>query len=175
VTLQGPDPRSIPTGTAGLYQILLRIEATNEKEGDSNLALAGAGEGVVHSGAVAGFPLPTLRYTVGGDTAGRHAPASDDLLLIAPAPGAILDPAALDFAWTITPEALLYRLEIEDASGQLLHGAVVQQGIARHRAPSWLAQSVPHDGARWRVVALGASGEAAQASEWRTFSLATQP
>jgi hypothetical protein len=177
VTLPGPDPRRIPTGTDGLYQILLRIEATNDKEGDSNLALAGAGAGVVHSGAVAGFPLPTLRYTVGGDTAGRRATQADGLQLIAPAPGASLDPldpAALDFAWTITPEALLYRLEIEDSNGQLLHGAVVQQGIARHRAPAWLAQSLPQDGARWRVVALGASGEAIRTSERRTFTVAVE-
>ena len=52
----------------GLYLILLRVEATDDKEGDSSLAAAGAGTGVVHSGAVAGFPMPTLRYFVGSDS-----------------------------------------------------------------------------------------------------------
>src|SRR5690606_16986111 len=71
--LRGPDPEAIPNDVEGLYQLLLRIEASDDTEGDSNLAAAGAGEGVVHSGAVAGFPIPPLRYFVGASS-GNAAP-----------------------------------------------------------------------------------------------------
>ena len=64
-TLEGPDPAPMPTRADGTYLLLLRIEASDDKEGDSNLGTAGAGQGVVHSGAVAGFPMPALRYQVG--------------------------------------------------------------------------------------------------------------
>nr|MDQ6893880.1 hypothetical protein [Acidobacteriota bacterium] len=64
-TLVGPDPSKLPTTVDGLHEVLLRIEASDDKEADSDLAAAAAGEGVIHSGAVAGFPLPVLRYFVG--------------------------------------------------------------------------------------------------------------
>ncbi|MCB1033803.1 MAG: hypothetical protein KDD47_08220, partial [Acidobacteria bacterium] len=35
ISLPGPDPSRIPTDVDGLYQVLLRIEASNDKEGDS--------------------------------------------------------------------------------------------------------------------------------------------
>ena len=57
----------------GTYQVLLRVEASDDREGDSNLSDAGAGVGVVHSGAVAGFPLPVLRYVVAGDGAASYS------------------------------------------------------------------------------------------------------
>src|SRR5439155_21742231 len=68
-TLPGPDMRLLPSAVEGTYRVLLRVEATDDCEGDSNLADAGAGTGVVHSGAVAGFPLPVLRYVVAGEGA----------------------------------------------------------------------------------------------------------
>ena len=40
------------------YLVLLRIEASERRGADSNLGAVGAGSGVVHSGAVAGFPMP---------------------------------------------------------------------------------------------------------------------
>ncbi|HEY0873523.1 MAG TPA: hypothetical protein VGD94_08630, partial [Vicinamibacterales bacterium] len=66
MTLPGPDVARLPTSVDGTYFLLLRVEATDDKEADSNLANAGAGQGIVHSGAVAGFPLPMLRYVVQG-------------------------------------------------------------------------------------------------------------
>jgi hypothetical protein len=43
----------------GAHQILLRIEATDDREGDSNI-----GTGTVNSGGVAGFPMPVFRYFI---------------------------------------------------------------------------------------------------------------
>jgi hypothetical protein len=67
VVLPGPDPRLLPTASAGTYRILLRLEASNDRENDSDLGIAGAGSGILHNGGVAGFPLPPLFYVVGGD------------------------------------------------------------------------------------------------------------
>ena len=66
--LEGPDPSRLPNTVEGGYLILLRIEASDDKEADSNLAVVG-GSRVIHSGAVAGFPLPPLRYFVGSGVA----------------------------------------------------------------------------------------------------------
>ncbi|HLF85013.1 MAG TPA: hypothetical protein VI837_12635, partial [Blastocatellia bacterium] len=60
--LAGPDASRLPNTLEGPYLVLLRIEATDDKEADSNLSVVGVGPGVVHGGAVAGFPLPPLRY-----------------------------------------------------------------------------------------------------------------
>ena len=50
--IAGPDPRLLPTLEKGLYRILLRIEASNDKEGNSD-TLAG----VLNAGGVAGFQI----------------------------------------------------------------------------------------------------------------------
>lgn len=166
VTLPGPDPARIPTVVDGLYQILLRVEASDDKEADSDLAAAGAGTGVVHAGAVAGFPMPVLRYFVGSvPTDLRLAPG---LALLAPAPDATLPAGSpLQFSWSLAAGALVYRLEIADADGGPLHAALLQQGIGSYGAPSWLRERVPAGAIRWRVVALGAEGEEIGATPWR--------
>ena len=167
VSLPGPDPERLPSAADGAYQLLLRIEASDDKEADSNLGLAGAGSGLVHAGAVAGFPLPVLRYFVGGSGM-PAASARSGLALLAPEAGARLPAAGepLVFSWTLAPEAVLYRLEVENAAGEPLPGAVLQQGIGSYRAPSFLAANAP-GGLRWRVVALGPGGATVARTEWR--------
>ncbi len=80
--------------------MLLRIEASDDKEGDSDLSAVGAGSGVVHSGAVAGFPLPTLRYFVGsGEGDSLAVPGPRVLLQLLPRDGASLPPdKAVEFS-----------------------------------------------------------------------------
>ena len=170
VVLPGPDVRRLPASLSGTHIILLRVEASDDKEADSNLATAGAGEGVVHSGAVAGFPLPVLRYIV-GSAASSGAAAAGGIELLLPAEGAALPTGTpLEFSWTQTAQAALYRLEIHDPSGNLLHSAFVQPGIGLYRAPSWLREKSP-GGFKWRVVALDLRGVELQASGWRTSAV----
>src|SRR3990172_5062341 len=99
--LPGPAPADLPNDIEGLYLILLRIEATDDKEGDSNLGAVGAGLGIVHSGAVAGFPLPVLRYLVGsGGSELAQVRAPMELGQLLPADDAILGTGApFDFVW----------------------------------------------------------------------------
>jgi hypothetical protein len=177
VTLKGPDPSRWPVAGAGTYLVLLRIEASADREGDSNLASAGAGAGVVHSGGVAGFPMPVLRYIVG--TAASEAAAA-----VSPAELALVDPpdgarasgqASVTFVWRDGPAGALVRLEIQTMSGTPVLSALVQRGTGRYQAPSWLHERSGGEPVRWRVVAVGASGQPVRVSEWRTLHLEGVP
>lgn len=166
--LPGPDPRRLPTSAEGFHYLLLRIEASDDKEGDSNLASAGAGQGVVNAGAVAGFPLPALRYVVGGQ---RSATALDGtphtLRLLAPAEGASAPAGAVELAWVELPQADVYRVEIEDVTGARVISALVQRGIGAYRLPPFVKDRSPGGQVRWRVVAVDVTGRDLQASAWR--------
>jgi hypothetical protein len=168
VLLPGPDPSRLPTTLDGLHQVLLRVEVSADKEGDSNLALAGAGRGIVHAGAVAGFPLPTLRYFV-GSAADAIPAASAGLSLLQPAPGARrVAGAPVDFSWSLAPQAALYRLEVAGSEGgEPVFSAVLQQGIGAYRGPRFLAERVGEGVWWWRVVAVGPDGGEGTATAWR--------
>jgi len=170
--LPGPDVSRLPTAVEGLHLVLLRIEAADDKEGDSNLALAGAGTGVLHSGAVAGFPMPVLRYFVGG--AGPEAGPSDGALRqLLPAENATLEAGrAAEFTWSGGASAGFFRLEITDAGGQPVLEAMLQPGLGAYRAPTWLREKAPGDGIlKWRVLALGPAGETVAETSWRGVRL----
>ena len=110
-TLPGPD--RVPSTTEGMYLLLLRVEATDDKDTDSDLAAVDAGAGTVHSGAVAGFPLPVLRYFVGGSQSTAAQPQKK-LALLQPADEALLSPGKpVDFSWSEDGQAAFYRLEVE--------------------------------------------------------------
>ncbi len=68
VTLQGPSPDKLPRATDDLHLILLRVEATDDKEAGSVF-----GPGQVDSGGVAGFPMPVLRHDLEGFTRNKFA------------------------------------------------------------------------------------------------------
>ena len=174
IVLEGPDPSLLPTQTDGLYQVLLRVEASADKEADSNLASAGAGQGVIHAGAVAGFPMPTLRYFVGQEGAMGALSGFD---LVSPKDGVTLDSAEpQSFAWTQTRQAHLYRLEIAteegtDEDAEPLFTAVVQQGIGLYRPPSWVLEQNAGQTLRWRVVALDTEGSETASTPWRSIEI----
>ena len=170
-TLPGPDVSRLPTSAEGLHLVLLRIEASDDKEADSNLALAGAGSGVLHSGGVAGFSMPVLRYFVGGADAPGVSPPPGALHLLQPAEGAELASGLAEFSWSAGTSAALYRLELSDAAGQPILQALLQPGVAAYRAPSWLPEKAPGGQLRWRVVALGPKGEPVGETTWRSLTL----
>ena len=183
VVLPGPDVESLPTTREGMYQVLLRIEASDDKEGDSDLAAASAGQGVVASGAVAGFPIPPLRYFVGD--AGSVGVSGARLRPLYPAADSVVafgEPVT--FSWTQVGSALLYRLEVRIAddggdaeggfgppAGERVLSAVLQPGTAAYRAPDWLAERAGGAVVEWRVEALGAGGDVTTRTEWRRLRL----
>jgi hypothetical protein len=170
VELPGPDPSRLPTRSDGVYYLLLRIETSSDKEGDSNLGAVGAGEGVVHAGAVAGFPLPVLRYVVGSgqDVASLDA-RTGVIRLIAPSRDAATD--SIPLTWEPVPTAAEYRVEIGSSDGTRVLAALLPNVVAAYRLPPWLAQRVSDGRLRWRVVALDLTGHEVSRSEWRRLTL----
>jgi hypothetical protein len=148
--LEGPDPSKLPNTVEGPYLILLRIETSDDKEGDSNLSVVSAGPGPVHSGAVAGFPLPPLRYFVGSGAGSQNG----QLTLRLPEENASQPPdRPIDFTWSETPDGAFYRIEIATIQGTAILSALLPPGRAIYRAPSWLKERSGRV-LRWRVVAL---------------------
>ena len=171
VTLPGPDIRKLPTATEGTYRVLLRVEATDDREGDSDLSDAGAGIGVVHSGAVAGFALPVLRYVVAG--AGTRAQVEDagPLRLLLPREGDSLSTASpFVVMWSPSAGSLadFYRVDLETQQGEALLSALLPRTARRYEVPSWLASRAGDRAIRWRVVGLAADGAHLRTSAWRS-------
>src|SRR5436853_5599469 len=89
IVLPGPEVWRVDESLNGLYLVLLRIEASDDKEGDTDLAAVGAGAGVVHGGGVAGFSLPVLKYYV-SNSSPQPVVTSSELLQLNPDDKAIL-------------------------------------------------------------------------------------
>ncbi|MEW6365307.1 MAG: hypothetical protein AB1714_11815 [Acidobacteriota bacterium] len=167
-TLPGPDPSRLPTRIPGQYFMLLRIECTDDKEDDSDLAAVGAGPGVIHAGAVAAFPLPTLRYFVGGTPDVQQSGG----VSFAPADRAVILTLPVVFTWPVlSTEAALYRLEIERLSGEHILSALVPPELSVYRAPPLLVEKAGRDVVRWRVLGLDTGGKSIIESAWRTLRI----
>jgi hypothetical protein len=172
--LPGPDPSRIPTATEGMYLLLLRVEASDDKEADSNLGSAGAGTGVVHAGAMAGFPLPPLRYVVGAGNSDLSATfASTQLRPLTPiANAAIGGDVPIDFSWSeVGTRAAFFRVEVRSTAGEELHAAIVPRGPGLYSAPTWLRERSTDGALTWRVVALDLRGQRVSETTWQNFTI----
>jgi hypothetical protein len=166
ITIPGPRPELIPTEAAGPYLLLLRIETSADKEGDSE-----TGVGTVQSGGLAGFPLPVLRYFVTSQEELASVRRAGGLRVVAtrPLPNAFASVGApLVFSWLPVDGAAMYRVDIRPAKGEPSR-AFIGPGETGYLAPPWLAEQ-PGE-IQWRVVALDARGQQTRASDWRRLSL----
>lgn len=155
-TLPFEMPDAGPTLAAGQYILLLRIEAVDDKEGDSNLAALGVGNGVVHSGAVASFPIPSLKFFISGNTA---ASAWESTALILPASDAVIaDGVPVVFRWRENRSARMYVLEVSDAQNNLVLRAFIMPPATVYNAPPWLRERAGSGSLRWLVRALDEGG-----------------
>lgn len=162
-SIPGPDPASLPTHLDGVYLVLLRVEASSDKEGDSNTTA-----GVVNSGGVAGFPMPVLRYQVG--RVDRGSVGNGTLLLTGPEEGQGINTGTPGlFTWTMEAGADYYLLEIEspDSDG---YQAVTAKGQTSYAANNQLLNAINGE-YRWRVTALKEGGEALAQTPWRAGRL----
>lgn len=164
----GADVR-LPNIASGQYMLLLRIEAVDDKESDSSLASVGVGAGVVHSGGVASFPMPSLRFFVVGNspTAVWESSASvlpfDNALIVAAQP--------IVFTWRELEGAAYYKLEIETDLGKAAFSAILQSPSTAYRAPKWFAEESPGTTFQWRVIALDSRGDVVARSATRGFRI----
>jgi hypothetical protein len=168
VYLPGPDPAKVAATVEGPYQILLRVEATDDKEGQSALG----GGPVAVSGGVAGFPLPVLRFYVGSaETIAALAarpPSRIDLMLPVEG-GRFAAGAPATFSWVDIDNAGLYRLEVE-SGGVIVLSALVRPGVSNYIAPPWLREKLAAS-ARWRVVGIDGNGGTVGESGWRNLRI----
>jgi len=171
VALPGPDPARIPNQIVGQHRILLRIEAVDDKEGDSDLPAIGAGPGLVHAGAVAGFPMPSLPYIV--TTPGSPSAAVPAVFLSSPAEGWVLASGEVpEFRWIGAGTPSLYQLEVRDASTEtLVLSAFLRGHTTRYQSPEWLLERLESNALEWRVGWLDERGRRA-ASAWRALKVA---
>jgi len=175
ITLPGPTPSSLPTDAEGTYLVLLRIEATDDREADSDLGAAGAGSGVVHSGGVAGFPMPVLRYVVGTSEDGAVAAsaAATPIRLLGPVDGLTLDPdSTARVQWSSVWGAVGYRVELVAEDGEHLLDALTGSATTRYDVPPMVRASAGSRRVRWRVVALDLAGAVVRRSPWRSIRFA---
>jgi hypothetical protein len=171
-TLPGPNPKRLPTAVDGTYLLLLRIEASDDKASDTNLGAFGAAGGVVHNGASAGFPMPTLRYVVGRTGNGLAATQSRRRVpLLLPLDGASVAPdSGLMLSWGVERGARNYRVEIEGTTdGTSVLSAIVGQGTRSYDVPPFARTGVTDGRVRWRVIALDESAREIRHSEWRSL------
>jgi hypothetical protein len=167
-TLVAPEFPALPTAIEGAYQILLRVEVSNDQDSGSNLAAVGAGQGFIQTGAVAGFPLPVLRYFVGGSNHG----AALSMKLRLPGEGVTHRKIeSLSFDWEVEPTASLYRLEVRLVGGEEILSALLRAGVRTYQAPSWFGERGAGAELEWRVLALGAKGETIGESPWRGLKI----
>jgi hypothetical protein len=167
--LPGPDSTRLPVAGEGMYQILLRIEASDDKEGDADLGAVGAGSGVIHSGAVAAFPMPVLQYVVGesGGDPSTSGPIGS-LRLLSPGVNASPDVGGtIVFAWSAPSDARWYRLEVETLAGVALLSAYVAGDTHTYRSPPWFSEQAGGKRLRWRVLAVDGTGRAIARTGWR--------
>jgi hypothetical protein len=166
IFLPGPDPSKLPSSSDGSYKILLRIEASADREGDSQ-TLAG----IVNSGGVAGFPMPVLRYYVGAAEDLQKLQAEqkvERMNLMLPQEDVVLKKQSLiEFSWANVRQATLYRIEIISDQGPVV-SAIVNE--LNYSAPPMLLdkKGVP---LRWRVSALDKNGNVIATSVLRNFRL----
>ncbi len=157
VFLPGPNPDRIPKGASGLHLILLRIEATDDREGDSTLTT-----GIVSSGGVAGFPMPVLRYFIGTN--------EGKLALLEPQPDTQLSQLKpIQFTWQGIGAAGGYRLEIKDKD-RIVLSALLSADRTTYTAPPWLKDKTQKS-LTWRVQALKSDGSVLAESPAQQFQI----
>ena len=154
-TLKLERPEKMPLSAEGQYLLLLRIEAVDDKEADSNLQVLGVGNGTVHSGAVAGFPMPILKFFVGGG----NAKVWENTSLLTPNETSVLSAnQPVIFSWRELPEAAMYRLEVLESAEEPIFSAILPATQNVYRAPSWFVERFGGRNLRWRVAAFDEKG-----------------
>ncbi|MGB7069752.1 MAG: hypothetical protein WBD22_09680 [Pyrinomonadaceae bacterium] len=165
-TLEIENIDRLPINADGQYLLLLRIEAVDDKEGDSNLGAVGVGPDVVHSGAVAGFPMPAFKFFVAGDRSDDWVESAQ----ISPRPAATLNSSdSFTFVWRELNGAAYYRLEFVSDASRPVFQAILPARKTVYRAPPFIFQRFTPGFLSWRVVALDERGSTIATTAKRTM------
>ena len=167
--IPGPDPRLLPTTEKGLYQILLRIEASNDKDSNTDTL-----SGVVSTGGAAGFAMPTLKYFVGTTNELDQNKTYPPISLLLPQNNQRLNQQQLQFSWfemQDTSEVAIYKIEFYAADGdnKLLTSALLKPGKSKYKPPTNLIKKL-NSTFHWRVLAINSEGKVLSSSQLRKLS-----
>ena len=169
VIIEGPNVKYLPTAEKGLYRILFRIEASNDKEGNSD-TLAG----IVNTGGVAGFPMPTLRYFVGDSDDYKQNKSYPPINLLLPLNNKTLTADQLVFSWIDledNTDIATYKIEFyrDDNARSLIASAFIKAGISQYR-PIGSTLNRLTSSFLWRVTALDKQGNILSTSPVRQLT-----
>ena len=170
ITIAGPDPRLLPTQQPGLYRVLFRVEATTDVE-----SLSDTSNGILQGGAVAGFPMPTLRYFVGTRDQFVRQVNYPPVELTLPRHKRHLNIDRVIFQWRdlfAAPQVAVYQSEFYDkVSKKLVGQALIKPGIEQYRVAKNLQNKLTNT-VLWRIRALDADGNQLSESNLREITLA---
>ena len=169
--LSGPPAERIPTRMRGAYTLLLRIDATGDKEGDSNTL-----DGIAQSGGVAGFPMPVIRYFVGIPESSRSLsqPVASVQLVGPPDTALIGNEQPLYLAWADSLVRQRLRLEIADGERSPVFSAMLPGGNGQYLVPRHVRERAGSR-LRWRVVEVFDDGRESIGTQWRHVELLPEP
>ena len=119
--------------------------------GDSD---SNTGAGIVPTGAVAGFSMPTLRYYVGNSS----NTDINQLTNISVQNDAENEFQPIVLRWKETAKTRLYRVEIEDDANKKVFSAIVLPPGKEYQLPSFIRQLTLSKQLKWRVAAIGDDG-----------------
>jgi hypothetical protein len=158
----------MPLNADGQYLLVLRIEAVDDKESDSNLAAVGVGAGIVHSGAVASFPMPALRFFVQGP---RDSAIWETNGAVLPFNGSKLERSGLlVFTWRELENAEIYRLSIADGQEPVFSAMLVSPNTS-YRTPPWFGDRFADRSLTWSVTAFDSAGKVISVTRPISFDL----
>jgi len=161
VRVPGPDVSKIPHQVDGYYKLLFRVEATVDKESNSN-----AVSGTVAAGGAAGFPMPMLRYYVGKP--GYSASRADLVELLSPDKDVMAE-KNIEFTWVGLNSAAFEKLEVM-AGDETILSAVIKGRLGSYQAPPWLKDHSDQQ-LKWRITSLNSSGSVLAVSRWKSFRI----
>jgi len=168
--IPGPNPKLLPTIEKGSYRILLRIEASNDKEGNSN-TLAG----IINTGGTAGFPMPTLRYFVGNSSHQSLTKNYPPISLLLPHSKQVLKSNQIEFTWfdlQDNKEVAIYKIEFYEKSGKnkLIATALKKPGEANYK-PAKRILAKFNQPFLWRATAIDKNGKILSSSQLRELNI----
>jgi hypothetical protein len=142
----------LPIEAEGQYLLLLRIEAVDDKESDSDLRVIGVGDTVVHSGAVAGFSMPTLKFFVSAKPAALKWETDS---LLSPTNDFVVDnDQPVVFQWRPLTNASIYKLEVFDDRNVSVLSAYLVSPVTSYQSPSWLRTRFTGRKLKWHIAGL---------------------
>jgi len=168
--IPGPDPKLLPSMEKGLYRILLRIEASNDNEGNSDTTA-----GILNTGGVAGFPMPTLRYFVGDREQLKQVKSYPPISLLLPSSNQFLSAEKINFTWfdlQDSKDVAIYKIEFYEKDGErkLLASAFKKPGESSYKPANSLLKKL-NQPFLWRVVAMTDKGNVLSSSPLRRLQL----